>query len=154
MTRKALRSSEKFLEEMAVGCVLIKAKFDIDGDGKRWVRLDFETPIRDCYKYIPENMRLAFDSISNAGAVKTEFEPIFEKRMIELYFDLKKSPSRVIDCSTIFKVQFRRRDTEHEMKLRFSITDAASDIGHWVVDHFGDAMYFRSIATQMELGGQ
>jgi hypothetical protein len=151
MTAKATRSPEKFLEEIAVGCVLIKAKFDLDVDGQRWVRLDFESPVRDCYKHLPENMQLAFDSISNAGAIKTEFEPVFEKRMIEIYFDAKKKPSRVIDCATISKVQFRRKDTEHEMKLRFSVTESASAIGHWVVDHFGDPMYFRAISTQMEL---
>jgi len=151
---KATQSPERFLEEVAVQCILMKAKFDLDKDGQRWVRIDFESSVRDAYRYIPENMRLAFDSISNAGAVKTEFEPVFEKRMVELYFDPKKKPSCVIDCCTISKVQFRRKDTEHEMNLRFSVTESAPAIGHWVVDHFGDPMFFRSITTQYELGAE
>lgn len=151
---KAIRSAERFLEGPAAGCILVKAKFDLDANGERWVRIDFEAPVRDCYKELPESMQLAFDSISNAGAIKTEFEPVFEKRMIELYFEPKKKPSRVIDCATISKVQFRRKDTEHEMKLRFSVTESAPAIGHWVVDHFGDPMFVRTISTQLTLGGE
>lgn len=149
---KTTKSPERFLEEAVIPCLLVKAKFDIDADGHRTVRMDFESPMREAYKFIPENMQQVYDSMGNSGAVKTDFGVEFDNRMIELFFDQKKKPTRTIDSTKITKVQFRRADTEHEMKLRFSVTESANGIGHWVVDHFGDPMFIKAIHAQLELG--
>ena len=148
---KATKSPEKFLEDSVVPCILVKAKFDLDADGHRFVRMDFETPMREAYKFIPENMQQVYDSMGNAGAIKSDFGVEFNSRMVELFFDAKKAPTRVIDSTKVTKVQFRRKDTEHEMKLGFSVSESAVALGHWVVDHFGDPMHIQITHTQMEL---
>lgn len=148
---KSLRSAERFLEETCVPCILIRAKFDLDSEGHRVVRIDFETPVREAYKFIPENIQTVYDSMGNAGAVNTKFGIEFSNRMIELSFDPKKRPVRIIDATSITKIELRRKDTEHEMKLRFSVTEAANSIGHWVVDHFGDPMHVRAIHAQLSM---
>jgi hypothetical protein len=148
---KTTKSPEKFLEDSVVPCVLVKAKFDLDAEGHRFVRMDFETPMREAYKFIPENMQQVYDSMGNAGAIKSDFGVEFNNRMVELFFKVTKGAERVIDSTKITKVQFRRKDTESEMKLGFSVTESAANLGHWVVDHFGDPMFIKCIHAQLEL---
>lgn len=149
---KAIRSPERFCEDATIPCILIKASFDIDDKANRFVRMDFETPVREAYKHLPEGMQQVYDTMGNAGAINTKFAVEFPNRLVELSFDPKKNPAKTIDSTIINRVEFRRQDTEHEMKLRFSITESAVLIGHWVVDHFGDPMFFHAIHAQMSIG--
>lgn len=151
--KHAPSNPESFLEsDQPIPCILRAAKFELDDEGERWVRLDLECAMREAQMSLPRLMQDVYYTLGNAAAVKTDFSFEFPKRLVELRLQQKAAkPSIVLDCTTISRVQFWRRHVESEWKLRFSMNDHARTVGHWAADNYGNPVYVKTLRTQMVL---
>lgn len=154
MASNTKRPEEFFEENDPVPVLLHGAKFTVDKEGNRIVRIDFEAAAAEVEPYLPDDFKTILKDMMASSATKIDFGVEYASRMVEVFFNKKGKASLVIDCTSITRVGFRRPDAQHFPLLRFSVTENVREVGHWVVDHYGDPMYFHSFRTQMELDRQ
>jgi hypothetical protein len=150
--------SEKFLEGMKFPCFIESAKFYIDKDEHRKVRVDMVlTVTEEVRAFLPVNIATVAKLMAADKAEKVVFADAWEERLIEIYAGKPKKgesetrPAVTAEDVAIKKVRLECDVDTNQVSLHFSFVGDDKTIGTWVHDNYGRDAFIIVLAMQGEL---
>jgi hypothetical protein len=152
--------SDKFLEGLKFPCFIESAKFYIDKEEHRKVRVDILiTVVEEMRTYLPANISTVAKVMAADKAEKVVFADTWEERLIEIYAGKPKKgeseakPSVTAEDVAIKKVRLECDVETGQVTLHFSFVGDDKAIGTWVHDNYGRDAFILVLAMQGELAG-
>jgi hypothetical protein len=147
--------SEKFLEGIKFPCFIESAKFFIDKDEHRKVKVDIIVRVNeDVQKALPHNMGQVTMDMGTNRLEEVVFSTEFEERLVEIYAaEGKPKPSVVAEDVTVKNVKAECDVETGLVTLNFSFTGDDKVIGDWIHRNYGKDAFINVLAMQGELQG-
>jgi len=147
--------AEKFLEGIKFPCFIESAKFYIDKDNDRKVRVDVVLTVTEKVSaFIPGNMWTTASSMADNKVEKVVFAEEFEERFVELFADEQAvAPAITAEDVTVKKVRLECDVEANLVTLHFSFVGDDKKIGTWIHDNYGRDAFINVLAMQGELAG-
>ena len=149
---------EKFLEGIKFPCFIESAKFYMDKNRERKVRVDVCLDLHDdVRKHVPGHVLAAANSMPPNKVEKLIFSEVFDERFVEIFSADEDATSARLAVTaekvTIKKVRLECDVHAGLVTLHFSFVGADDEIGSWIHENYGRPALINVLAMQGELAG-
>jgi hypothetical protein len=147
--------SEKFLEGIKFPCFIESAKFYIDKEQHRKVKVVIVVRVDESVqKALPHNVaQVTMDMVTNK-LEEVVFSTEWEERLVEIYASETKPTPAIVAEDVAIKSAKALCDVETgAVTLKFSFIGDDKIIGDWIHHNYGKDVFINVLAMQGELTG-
>lgn len=147
--------SEKFLEGIKFPCFIESAKFYIDKEEHRKVKVEIVVRVDEVVsKALPRNVAQVTMDMVNSKLEEVVFSTEYEERLVEIYAEESKAKPAIVAEDVAIKSVKAVCDVETgKVTLKFSFIGDDKIIGDWVHRNYGREAFINVLAMQGELQG-